>query len=56
MIKINVRVPDRVLGDLPAQYAAAPGRRARARTSCSTRYGADEVEAYMGELLDYAER
>ena len=56
MIKINVRVPDRVWGDLSAQYAAAQvGKRGSAR-SCSQRYGADEVEAYMAELIDYAER
>ena len=55
MIKINVRVPDRVWGDLSAQYAAAQVGK-RGLEKLFQRYGADEVEAYMGELLDYAER
>jgi N-methylhydantoinase B len=55
LIRINVRVPDRVWGDLSAQFAAAQvGKRGLARLM--DRYGADEVEAYMAELLDYAER
>ena len=56
LIKINVRVPDRVWGDLSRAVRRRAGRQARARASCSQRYGADEVEAYMRELLDYAER
>ena len=55
LIKINVRVPDRVWGDLSAQYAAAQVGK-RGLEKLLERYGADEVEAYMGELLDYAER
>jgi len=48
-------VPDRVWGDLSAQFAAAQvGKRGLDRLF--QRYGADEVEAYMQELLDYAER
>ena len=35
----------------PPPRSASAGSR-----SCSQRYGADEVEAYMSELLDYAER
>jgi len=55
LIKINVRVPDRVWGDLQAQYAASRvGAKGLARLF--ERYGADEVEAYMQELMDYAER
>lgn len=55
LIKINVRVPDRVWGDLSAQFAAAQvGKRGIERLM--QRYGADEVDAYMQELLDYAER
>jgi N-methylhydantoinase B len=55
LIRINVRVPDRVWGDLSAQFAAAQvGKRGLARLI--ERYGAGEVEAYMQELLDYAER
>ena len=55
LIKINVRVPDRVWGDLSAQFAAAQAGR-RGIEKLMQRYGADEVEAYMRELLDYAER
>jgi N-methylhydantoinase B len=55
LIKINVRVPDRVWGDLSAQYAAAQVGK-RGLEKLFARYGADEVEAYMAELLDYAER
>jgi len=55
LIKINVRVPDRVWGDLSAQFAAAQVGR-RGLEKLLQRYGADEVDAYMQELLDYAER
>ncbi|WP_018263912.1 hydantoinase B/oxoprolinase family protein [Methylobacterium sp. WSM2598] len=55
LIRINVRVPDRVWGDLSAQFAAAQVGR-RALEKLMQRYGADEVDAYMQELLDYAER
>jgi N-methylhydantoinase B len=55
LIKINVRVPDRVWGDLSAQFAAAQVGK-RGLEKLFARYGADEVEAYMFELLDYAER
>jgi N-methylhydantoinase B len=55
LIKINVRVPDRVWGDLSAQFAAAQVGK-RGLVKLLQRYGADEVEAYMQELLDYAER
>lgn len=55
IIKINVRVPDRVWGDLSAQFAAAQVGR-RGLEKLMLRYGPDEVDAYMQELLDYAER
>jgi N-methylhydantoinase B len=55
LIKINVRVPERVWGDLAAQYAAAQVGK-RGLEKLFQRYGAAEVEAYMAELLDYAER
>jgi N-methylhydantoinase B len=48
-------VPDRVCGDLSAQYAAGQVGK-RGLEKLFQRYGAGEVEAYMGELLDYAER
>ena len=55
LIKINVRVPDRVWGDLSAQFAAAQvGKKGLVRLF--QRYGTDAVEAYMQELLDYTER
>jgi N-methylhydantoinase B len=55
IIEKNVRVPDRVLGDLGAQYAACKvGERELGRLY--TRYGRDEVRRYSAELLDYAER
>jgi N-methylhydantoinase B len=55
LIATNVRVPDRVLGDLKAQYAAC---QIGARELCKLvqRYGAGVVHTYMAELLDYAER
>jgi N-methylhydantoinase B len=54
-IEKNVRVPDRVLGDLGAQYAACRvGERELGRLLA--RYGRDEVRRYAAELLDYAER
>jgi N-methylhydantoinase B len=55
LIKINVRVPDRVWGDLSAQFAAAQVGK-RGLIKLLQRYGSGEVEAYMQELLDYAER
>jgi N-methylhydantoinase B len=55
LIKINVRVPDRVWGDLSAQFAAAQvGKKGLSRLM--GRYGSATVEAYMQELLDYTER
>ena len=51
----GVRVPDRVWGDLSAQYAAAQVGK-RGLEKLFQRYGAATVETYMGELLDYAER
>src|SRR4051794_3036585 len=55
LIATNVRVPDRVLGDLKAQYAAC---QIGARELCKLieRHGAGVIQVYMSELLDYAER
>jgi N-methylhydantoinase B len=55
LIKINVRVPDRVWGDLQAQFAASQVG-AKGLTRLFQRYGADDVENYMEELISYAER
>jgi N-methylhydantoinase B len=55
IIGLNVRVPDRVLGDLRAQFAACQvGARELRRIMAD--YGAKTIHAYMSELLDYAER
>lgn len=51
----NVRVPDKVLGDLRAQLAAlAIGE--RSYLSLLRRYGATTFRAYTDALLDYSER
>ncbi|SAL81060.1 5-oxoprolinase (ATP-hydrolyzing) [Caballeronia arvi] len=55
IIAQNVRVPDRVLGDLKAQYAANQVG-VRELTALFDRYGRDAARMYLGELLDYAER
>jgi N-methylhydantoinase B len=55
MIALNVRVPDRVIGDLRAQYAACQvGAREIGRLVA--RYGAARMRGYFAALLDYAER
>ena len=55
LIKINVRVPERVWGDLQAQFAASQvGAKGLARLF--QRYGAETVSDYMDELIAYAER
>jgi N-methylhydantoinase B len=55
IIEKNVRVPDIVLGDLNAQYAAC---QVGARGLCKIleRYGEKQAQSYFCELLDYAER
>ncbi len=55
IIARNVRVPDVVLGDLDAQ-AAACRIAERGVAELARRYGADELERYFDELLDYSER
>lgn len=55
LIACNVRVPDRVLGDVRAQYAASQVG-VRELTSLLDRYGREQARAYFAELLDYAER
>src|SRR4029453_8811856 len=54
-IEKNVRVPDRVLGDIGAEYAACKVGEREVRRLFA-RYGRETVRAYMAELLDYAER
>ncbi len=55
LICANVRTPDERQADLEAQLgAAATG--ARRLAELAARSGADELTAYCGHLLDYAER
>src|SRR3546814_606283 len=55
MIERNVRVPDRVLGDLQAQYAACQVG-AKQLAKLYERQGSVEMDSYMREIIDYAER
>jgi N-methylhydantoinase B len=55
IIAQNVRVPDRVLGDLRAQYAACQVG-VRELGALFERYGRDDARMYLAELIDYAER
>ena len=55
MIDINVRLPDRVIGDLKAQFAACRTG-ARELGKMFDRYGSEMTSTYFAELLDYAER
>ncbi len=54
IIALNVRVPDRVLGDLYAQYSACKVGVREIGRLCD-KYGPDVLQDYMGSLLDYAE-
>src|SRR3546814_15006326 len=55
MIERNVRLPDRVLGDLQAQYAACQVG-AKQLAKLYERQGSVEMDSYMREIIDYAER
>jgi len=55
LISQNVRLPDRVIGDLKAQFAACRTG-AREMGKLFDRYGAETAQDYFTELLDYAER
>jgi N-methylhydantoinase B len=55
IIGLNVRVPDRVLGDLRAQYAACRVGE-REILALMRRYGATGLRGHFVALLDYAER
>src|SRR2546425_1514680 len=54
-IEKNVRVPVKVFGDLRAQLAACHIAE-RQFLELVQRYGADTVQVYMREVIDYAER
>ncbi len=55
IIERNVRVPDKVLGDLRAQIAAA-NIGEREYRALAERYGAATLREYSDALLDYSER
>jgi len=55
IIERNVRVPDRVLGDLRAQRAACHVG-ARELAKLISKHGKETARVYFAELLDYAER
>jgi N-methylhydantoinase B len=55
LIETNVRVPVKVFGDLRAQLAACHIAEA-ALIEMAARYGNNKLQAYMTELVDYAER
>lgn len=54
MIALNVRTPDKVIGDLQAQIAGCVSGR-REMLDLVTRYGADVVARYAAHLHDYTE-
>jgi N-methylhydantoinase B len=55
MLRLNVRVPDVVLGDLDAQVAACRIAE-RGMQELAAKYGAEELLASFEALLDYSER
>jgi N-methylhydantoinase B len=55
IIEKNVRVPDRVLGDIGAEYAACKVGE-RELTRLYARYGRAAMRSNLDTLLDYAER
>ena len=55
VIALNVRTPDKVMGDLQAQMAACVSGE-RELLALFERYGAETVLAYGSHLHDYAER
>jgi N-methylhydantoinase B len=54
ILQKNVRVPDRVLGDWSAQLAACHIGE-EAISELAAKYGAPQLAAYFGDLLDYSE-
>jgi N-methylhydantoinase B len=55
IIEKNVRVPDRVVGDIQAQYAACKVGE-REFLKFLDLYGPEAAYAYIAELMDYSER
>jgi N-methylhydantoinase B len=55
LLEINVRVPDKVLGDVRAQIAALHMGE-REFLQLVQEYGLEELQGYMTDILDYTER
>jgi N-methylhydantoinase B len=55
LLRANVRVPEKVLGDLRAQIAAA-ATGVQTYRALAARYGAATLRRYTDALLDYSER
>ena len=55
LIELNVRIPVQVFGDLRAQLAACTIAE-RQFLDLIERFGSENVDAYMKEVIDYAER
>jgi N-methylhydantoinase B len=55
LIEKNVRIPNRVFGDMRSQLAACHIAERAFQRLCE-RHGADTVKRYMRELIDYTER
>ncbi|HSU07041.1 MAG TPA: hydantoinase B/oxoprolinase family protein [Acetobacteraceae bacterium] len=55
IIEKNVRIPNRVFGDIRSQLAACEIA-ARGMADLISRYGADGVRSMMNETMDYSER
>ena len=54
ILRLNVRVPDTVIGDVQATIAACT-RGGRALIGLTAKHGADAIIADMADLLDYSE-
>jgi len=54
IVEKNVRVPNKVLGDIKAQVSACRTG-AKGLVSLAEKYGVDQFRAYKDELLDYTE-
>ena len=55
LIRQNVRVPDKVMGDLWAQIAAVYGAD-REMLKLAQEHGVEDLRGYMDELIEYTER
>ena len=55
LIQQNVRVPDKVMGDLWAQLAAISGGE-RELLKLAQEHGVEDLQGYMDQLIEYTER